>query len=115
MRIHVLCGNADAGVDRKHAEIDRIAHPAVDARRHQGACRMDAAHRRSRPREVTSARDRERQTGEDEQAADNSMDRLRSGKRERQAQQGVEDKTGEQGGEKEKRRPRDNAGGCAVG
>src|SRR5215472_13799659 len=40
------CGYADAAVEEKHAEIDGIAGPAVNAGRHQRAGGFDRAYRR---------------------------------------------------------------------
>src|SRR4029453_18320914 len=44
-----LCGYADAAVEEKHAEIDGIAGPAVNAGRHQRTRRLDREERRSCP------------------------------------------------------------------
>src|ERR671919_2516083 len=44
-----FCGYADAAVEEKHAEIDGIAGPAVNAGRHQRARGLDRAYRRPCP------------------------------------------------------------------
>src|SRR5262245_49297722 len=44
-----LCGYADAAVDEKHAEIDGIAAPAVNAGRHQRARGLDREERGACP------------------------------------------------------------------
>src|SRR5262245_5023323 len=45
-------GEADAGIEKKHADVDRIAAPAVNAGRHQSAHRPIGGHWRLRANEV---------------------------------------------------------------
>src|SRR5712692_10293886 len=101
------CGYADAAVDEKHAEIDGIAGPAVNASRHQRAGGLVPYRRRSAG-EVADSRGCERKTDEDQGAGDDPVDQdgLRNG--ERQRQQVIRGETEQKSGEKEEGRSRDD-------
>src|SRR5262245_4615864 len=68
-----LRGHADAALEEKHAEIDGIAGPAVNACRYQHARGLDRLYRCPCLREVANARACKRQTDKNQRATDDPM------------------------------------------
>lgn len=105
---------ADAGIDERHADVDRIAAPAVNAGRDQCAHWLIPRHRRCRAREVANSSGENRAADQDQ--ADARYPLHQSGPRqvERQRQRTIQGKAQEQAGEIEAWRPHYDARGCDI-
>src|SRR5215471_289669 len=106
--------HTDAPVEQKHAEIDGIAAPAVDAGHHQGAGRFLGGYWRRRSGEVANTRGCERKTDEDEATGDRPLEQVTARNGERQREQAIRGKAEQESSEKEKRRSRYDTRGLLV-